>query len=54
LKVVDGHVGIVDEAKQRVAVVLVVADRDGERLRRQERWLDGEEPALEASACRVF
>ena len=45
--VVDRDVGVIDEAEQRVAVELVVADGDGEGLGRQERRGDRGEPLPE-------
>lgn len=40
-RVVDGDDGVVNEAEQRVAVVLVVANRRLQRLGWEERRLDG-------------
>jgi len=46
-RVIDGDVGVVEEPEQRIPVPLVVADGDGQRFGRQERRLDGREPATE-------
>ena len=43
-----GTIGVVDEAEERVAVVLVVANRRRQRLGREERRLDGVHPRDEA------
>ena len=47
-RVVNGDHGVVDEAEERVAVVLLVANRRLQRLGREERRLDGIHPPCEA------
>lgn len=49
-RVVDGDLGIVDEAEERGMVVVVVANRGGESLRQQEGRCDRGSPTLETLA----
>ena len=48
-RVVNGHEWVVDEAKERYAVILIVGNRRRQRLGREERGLDGIEPNLKIS-----
>ena len=43
----DGNEGVLDEAKERVAMILVIANRRRQRLGWQQGRLDRVEPALE-------